>query len=338
MVRRAARIARLSRPERRAPDGDDAIEEMSGTSASIRRIFQAITKVAGTEVPILITGESGTGKEVTARAIHARSARRDGPFVPINCGAIPETLLEAELFGYERGAFTGAVQQKKGKVEYAQHGTLFLDEVGELPLTLQVKLLRFLQDRTFDRVGGRQPIEMNVRIMAATNVDLKKAIEQGTFREDLYYRLGVVNIHLPPLRDREEDVLLLAVEFLRQASQHHRKRVVGFSKEALHALKAYAWPGNVRELCNKIRRAVVMAEGVSLTPEDLDLPFDREAAVPPISLRQARRRMEADVIAQAFMLHRGNLRRAAAELGVSRPTLYRLLRQYGLAEKVRHAC
>ncbi|HZS10917.1 MAG TPA: sigma 54-interacting transcriptional regulator, partial [Nitrospirales bacterium] len=285
-----------------------------------------------------ITGESGTGKEVTARAIHARSLRRDGAFVTINCGAIPENLLEAELFGYERGAFTGAVQQKKGKVEYAQNGTLFLDEVGELPVSLQVKLLRFLQDRAFERVGGRLSIEMNVRIMAATNVDLKKAIEEGSFREDLYYRLGVVNIHLPPLRDREEDVLILAMDFLRQASQQHKKRVAGFTKEAVQALKDYAWPGNVRELYNKIRRAVVMAEGFNLTPEDLELPFDRAIVVPAISLRQARQRMEADVIAQAFMLHRGNLRRAAAELGVSRPTLYRLLRQHGLAEKVRHAC
>jgi two-component system NtrC family response regulator len=230
------------------------------------------------------------------------------------------------------------VQQKKGKFEYAQHGTLFLDEVGELPVALQVKLLRFLQDRKFERVGGRQPIEMDVRIMAATNVDLKRAIEQGTFREDLYYRLGVINIHLPPLRDREEDALILAMDFLRDACRQNRKRVIGFTKDAVAALKSYAWPGNVRELCNKIRRAVVMAEGRYLTPEDLDLPYDRDSTPPCISLRQARKRMEADVIAQAFMLHQGNLRRAAAELGISRPTLYRLLRQYGLAEKVRHAC
>jgi two-component system, NtrC family, response regulator len=258
--------------------------------------------------------------------------------VPINCGAIPENLLEAELFGYERGAFTGAVQQKKGKVEYAQNGTLFLDEVGELPFGLQVKLLRFLQDRTFERVGGRQSMEIDVRIMAATNVDLKKAIEEGSFREDLYYRLGVVNIHLPPLRDREEDVLILAMAFLRQATDQHRKRVTGFTKPAIHAMKTYPWPGNVRELYNKIRRAVVMAESTNLSPEDMDLPYDRETPPPPISLRAARQRIEADVIAQAFMLHRGNLRRAAIELGVSRPTLYRLLRQYGLSEKVRQAC
>lgn len=331
LAQRACWISSLER-DRAAlpPEPEEQSEEMIGTSESIARVFRAIRKVATTDVPVLITGESGTGKELTARAIHDRSLRKAGPFIPINCGAIPETLLESELFGYERGAFTGAVQQKKGKVEYAQGGTLFLDEVGETPLALQVKLLRFLQERTFERVGGRQPIEMNVRIMAATNVDLKKAIERGAFREDLYYRLSVVHIHLPPLRDRGEDVLLMAMAFMQQVSVQQRKRINGFTKEAIQAIQAYSWPGNVRELFNKIRRAVVMAEGTLITPEDLDLSCSRRRETLPTSLRAVRQRIEADLIAQAYTAHHGNISRVAGELGISRPTLYRLLRRYGL--------
>jgi two-component system NtrC family response regulator len=311
-------------------------EEIIGTSEAICRVFATIRKVATTDVPILITGESGTGKEVTARAIHERSLRKDGPFVPINCGAIPETLLESELFGHERGAFTGAVQQKKGKVEYAQGGTLFLDEIGELPSTLQVKILRFLQDRTFERVGGRQQLQVDLRIMAATNVDLKKAIERGTFREDLYYRLGVVHFEVPPLRERGEDALLIATVFLKRVSEHMGKPVRGFTKEAAQAIQAYAWPGNVRELSNKIRRAVVMAEGPSITAEDLDLPYATGSTAPqPIALRDARQRLEEELIAQSLTLHKGNISRVSEELRISRPTLYRLLRKYGLWGKFR---
>lgn len=335
VVRRAAWMAELERegqPVHSATVSEQTqIEEMVGTSQSIRRIFEAIRKVSTTDVPVLITGESGTGKELTARAIHDRSARKSGPFVPINCGAIPDNLLESELFGYERGAFTGAVQQKKGKVEAAEGGTLFLDEVGELPLALQVKLLRFLQDRTFERVGGRQAIEINVRIIAATNVNLKDAIERGLFREDLYYRLGVVHINMPPLRERGEDVLLLAMVFLREAASHQEKRIQGFTKEALDALQAFPWPGNVRELSNRIRRAVVMAEGSHITPADLDLqPEEQPVTESSISLKVNQQRIETDLIMKAFTLSHGNLSRAALELGISRSTLYRRLRQYGL--------
>lgn len=332
-IERVARIADLEQEARGAPvvGGPEEFSGMLGISASINRIFEAIRKVSTSDAPILITGESGTGKELTARAIHARGLRRQGPFIPINCGAIPESLLESELFGYERGAFTGAVGQKKGKVEYAQGGTLFLDEVGELPNALQVKLLRFLQDHTFERVGGHQAIEMNVRIIAATNVNLKEAIENGTFREDLYYRLGVVHINLPPLRERGADVSLIAMAFLRQAAAHYNKPLYGFTREALEAMQAYSWPGNVREVSNRIGRAVVMAEGTHITAADLDMP--RQAGPQEdssISLKVNQQRIETDLIMKAFTLSQGNLSRAAQELGISRSTLYRRLRQYGM--------
>lgn len=332
-IERVARLADLEQEARgtMVVRGPEEFSGMLGMSASINRIFDAIRKVSTSDVPILITGESGTGKELTARAIHARGLRRQGPFIPINCGAIPESLLESELFGYERGAFTGAVAQKKGKVEFAQGGTLFLDEVGELPNALQVKLLRFLQEHTFERVGGHQAIEMNVRIIAATNVNLKEAIEKGTFREDLYYRLGVVHINLPPLRERGEDVSLIAMAFLRQAAAHYHKPLYGFTREALEAMQAYSWPGNVRELSNRIGRAVVMAEGTHITAADIDLP--RQAAQQDdgsISLKVNQQRIETDLIMKAFTLSQGNLSRAAQELGISRSTLYRRLRQYGM--------
>jgi two-component system NtrC family response regulator len=314
-------------------DTEPGDEEMIGTSPAIRNIFGAIRKVATTDVPVLLVGESGTGKELTAKAIHERSARKDGPFVPINCGAIPETLLEAELFGYEKGAFTGAVHARKGKLEYAQRGTLFLDEVGEMSLALQVKLLRFLQDRTIERVGGRQPIEVDARIVAATNVDLRRAIDTANFREDLFYRLSVVTITLPPLRDRGEDAVLIAQIFFKRLCEQMRKRLRGFTKEAIRSIETYPWPGNVRELSNKIRRAVAMTEGPSITPEDLDLPWDTAQAARAVSLREARDRLEAEMIAQSLARHDGNLSRVAEELKISRPTLYALLRKYRIRDR-----
>ncbi len=337
VMRRAFWIAELEHERRALAAGTEAEEEeMIGTSEGIRRVFEAIRKVATTDVPVLVIGESGTGKELTAKAIHERSLRKAGPFVTINCGAIPETLLESELFGHERGAFTGAIQQKKGKVEYAQGGTLFLDEVGELPLALQVKVLRFLDDQTLERVGGRQQIQVDARIIAATNMDLKEAIAHGRFREDLYYRLGVVAIHIPPLRERGEDILLMAQLFLKWVSEQMRKPVLGFTKEAIQAIQAYPWPGNVRELSNKIRRAVVMAEGPYIAPEDLDLPgTEEDQTQTPFSLRDARGRIEADLIAQALTFHHGNLSRVAEEVGISRTTLYGLLKKYGIRPRRR---
>lgn len=313
----------------------DTVDEMVGTSPAIRTVLDVVRKVANTEMPVLITGETGTGKELTAQAIHARSFRKHGPFVPINCGAIPETLLESELFGHERGAFTGAVQQKKGKLEAAAGGTLFLDELGDLLPALQVKLLRFLQEGTFERVGGHETLHVDARVIAATNVDLKAAIDKNLFREDLYYRLGVLHIHLPPLRDREEDTILMAMVFLKQAAGTYRKPICGYTLQAVDALRAYSWPGNVRELSNRVRRAVVMAEGMEITPHDLDLAVEELPAVDSLdSLRAAHRRIEMELLVKAISLHRGNMTRMARDLEVSRSTLYRKLRAYGLEKFV----
>ena len=311
------------------------IDEMVGASSAIRAVFDLMRKMANTEMPVLITGETGTGKELTAQAIHERSLRKLGPFVPINCGAIPETLLESELFGHERGAFTGAVQQKKGKLEAAAGGTLFLDEVGDLLPALQVKLLRFLQEGTFERVGGQETLHVDARVLAATNVDLKTAIDKNLFREDLYYRLGVLHIHLPPLRDRGEDTLLMAMVFLKQAAATSRKTIRGYTPQAVDVLRAYSWPGNVRELSNRVRRAVVMEEGIEITPHDLDLAVEELPTADSLdSLRAAHRRIEMELLVKAISLHQGNLTRMARDLEVSRSTLYRKLRAYGLEKFV----
>src|SRR5438477_2367494 len=233
---------------------------MLGTSQQMQSVFSFIRKVAGTNVPVLLLGESGTGKEMAAAAIHRRSARKDGSFVAINCNAIPENLLESELFGHEKGAFTGAHIQRKGMMETASGGTLFLDEIGELPPAIQVKLLRFLQDQRFQRVGGRQEIQIDTRIVAATNADLKDVVAKGKFREDLYFRLAVVVIKLPPLRERGQDVELLAREFLQQFAVQCDKGNLAFAPDALNAIRRHTWPGNVRELQNRVKRATIMAE------------------------------------------------------------------------------
>jgi two-component system, NtrC family, response regulator len=312
---------------RQAEEQANHFEEILGKTEAIRDIFNIVERVAKTDATALVEGESGTGKELVARAIHQRSARRAGPFLPINCGAIPETLLEAELFGHERGAFTGAHMQRKGKFEMADHGTLFLDEIGELPLTLQVKLLRFLQERTVERIGGRQPITVDTRVIAATNRDLKTQLDRGLFREDLYYRLSVIRIQVPPLRERGEDIALLANAFLRRAAQTHRRRV-RFSGEALRALMAHRWPGNVRELDNRVSRAVIMARGHLIEPADLDLQAaDLE---PAGSLRQARERVEREALVDVLSRYRGNISKAARSLKVSRPTLHGLLDKHSI--------
>jgi two-component system NtrC family response regulator len=259
----------------------EVFENMVGTSPQMQQVFNALRKVAASEAPVLLLGESGTGKEMAALAIHCRSARKDQPFVVINCGAIPENLLESELFGHERGAFTGAHMQRKGRIEAAAGGTLFLDEIGELSPLLQVKLLRYLQEHTIERIGGRVPIHVDARIVAATHVDLKRAIDEGRFREDLYYRLAVVVIHLPALRERESDIRGLAEEFLRRAAAKAGKQGLTFSREALRVLHEHTWPGNIRELENRIRRAVIMVEGKYLTSEDLELGVSPAPPRPP---------------------------------------------------------
>ena len=307
----------------------DRIDDILGESPCMGKVFEAIRKVASADVPVLIRGESGTGKELVARAVHNLSQRRDGPFVAINCSAIPETLLESELFGHEKGSFSGAIQLRKGRTESAEGGTLFLDEIGEMPPSPQVKLLRFLQDGIIERVGGREQIKLNVRIVAATNRDLKEAIAQGSFRKDLYYRLNVVDLHLPPLRERGQDVLLLAWIFLKRISDRKHKKIQGFTPAAIGALQAHSWPGNVRELLNKIHRAVVLSEGAYLTPKDLDLPrAGNDQQEPVVSLRGKEQQQRVDMIVQALAQYDGNISQISKILQISRPTLYRYLRKF----------
>jgi two-component system NtrC family response regulator len=309
----------------------DSFEGMLGTSAPMQSVFDSIRKVATTNVPVLILGESGTGKEMVARAIHQRSSRRNGPFVAINCSAIPETLLESELFGHEKGAFTGAHVQRKGQIETASGGTLFLDEIGEIPLQLQVKLLRFLQEQRISRVGGRAEIQIDARIITATNSDLQKGMTAGTFREDLFYRLAVVQILMPPLRERENDIPLLAQAFLHRFAAQNSKEGLAFDKEALRAMNTHTWPGNVRELENSVRRAVIMAEGRRLTV--LDLGLTPAASGSTGTLKSAREAVEREVVQRALRKHAGKITAAAVELGISRPTLYELMEKLGIARE-----
>ena len=308
-------------------------EEMIGTCKAMRDVFCLIRKVAVTDVPVLITGASGTGKEMVARAIHQRSNWSQGPFVEVNCGAIPRELLESELFGHEKGAFTGAYRTLIGHVERAQNGTLFLDEVGELSVDLQVKLLRFLQEFTFHRVGGRQAIKVNVRIISATNTDLKELIAAGRFREDLYYRLDVVNIDLPPLKDREDDSLIMANVFLKRYTARLGKDIKGFTPASVAAIQSHSWPGNVRELINRVRRAVVMTEESRVTPEHLGLDQSRQGVEPVFngkSLKEARAEFEARLVGEALQHFRGNVNLASRALKVSRSTMYHFIQKYQL--------
>jgi two-component system NtrC family response regulator len=304
-------------------------EDMLGTSSQMQGVFAFIRKVATTHAPVLLLGESGTGKEMAALAIHRRSARKEGPFIPINCNAIPENLLESELFGHEKGAFTGAHIQRNGLIETAAGGTLFLDEIGELPPNIQVKLLRFLQEQRFQRVGGRKEIVSDARVIAATNSDLKDAITHGKFREDLYFRLAVVVIKLPPLRERGDDAVLLGREFLQKFAVEVGKANVTFAPSALRAVSSHAWPGNVRELQNRVKRAVIMADSKRITERDLELT-DPAESVPATTLKEARESVERELVQQALKRHLGRISSAAAELGVSRPTLYELMEKLGI--------
>ena len=334
IVRRAAHVARLEREHQDMQNrlGRDAFEDMLGASQAIEKVFEIIRRVATTETPVLLVGENGTGKELAARAIHSLSVRKDGPFVPIDCGAIPETLLESELFGHEKGAFTGAHIQRKGRVESAQGGTLFLDEVAELPPHLQVKLLRFLQEHALERIGGREEIFVDARVIAATNTNLEKALREGRLREDLYYRLAVVVVSMPPLRDREGDIALLAKAFLQRYALENKKKVKGFTKQAMRAMETHNWPGNVRELENRVKRAVIMTERVSINPADLELtsPYSKYEGK---GLKEARNDLETDLIQRALAKNRGNLTRAASDLGISRPSLYELIDKLQIRRK-----
>jgi len=331
LLRRAFHVTQLEKEfaEMQNILRDNSFEGMLGNSPRMRPVFESIRKVATADAPVLVLGESGTGKEMVARAIHQRSTRKDGPFVAINCGAIPETLLESELFGHEKGAFTGAHVQRKGKIEMANDGTLFLDEIGDIPQPLQVKLLRFLQEQTIERLGGRQEIHVNARVIAATNADLKTKMAGGTFREDLFYRLAVVQILLPPLRERESDIPLLAQFFLKRFSDENKKTDLAFDPSALRAMTKHSWPGNVRELENSVRRAVIMAEGRRVTAHDLELSSTNGAT----TLREARESVEREMVQQALKRHGGKIAPAAVELGLSRPTLYELMDKLGITRE-----
>ena len=298
-------------------------------SKNMLQVCRTVEKVAPTDATTLLIGESGTGKEIIARAIHELGPRKDKRFVAINCAAIPETLLESELFGYEKGAFTGANKQTIGKIETANGGTLFLDEIGDLPMALQAKLLRFLQERVIERVGGRQEIPVDVRVVSATHRDLAQMIKEGDFREDLYYRIAELTIELPPVREREGDAVLLARAFLDKYAPQTNNRVRGFTKEALLALEHHGWPGNVRELENKVKRAVIMADGTQITAEELQLEVP-EAAELPFNLREVREEAERQAVQRALSHANGNIAQAAELLGVSRPTLYDLMKKLGL--------
>ena len=331
ILKRAFHVARLEQECRKLQEqvAVENFEGMLGTSPQMQAVFTAIRKVATTNAPVLILGESGTGKERAALAIHRRSGRKEGPFVPINCGAIPETLLESELFGHEKGSFTGAHAQRKGRIESAGGGTLFLDEIGEIPPQIQVKLLRFLQEQQLERVGGRQTIQVDTRVIAATNADLMKSIEEQRFREDLYYRLAVVVIQLPALRDRDGDLLLLARDFLRRYAAENKRENLTLSPEAVKAMERHSWPGNIRELENRIKRGVIMAEGRRISAEDLELELGGHQQA-GTTLKEAREAAERELVKRVLGRHNGKISPTAAELGVSRPTLYELMDKLGI--------
>ncbi|MDT7041965.1 PEP-CTERM-box response regulator transcription factor [Candidatus Nitronereus thalassa] len=331
VLQRADYILRLERENRslRKQEDQTDFEAIIGTSTPMQKVFEVVRRVAKSDISVLVIGESGTGKELIARALHHQSDRARGPFIAINCGAIPENLLESELFGHEKGAFTGAHARRKGRIESADKGTLFLDEIGELPTALQVKLLRVLQERCIERVGGRESIEIDSRIVAATNIDLEKAMAQGQFREDLYYRLNTVTIPIPPLKDRGGDIILLAERFLQRIADGAGKKFAGFTKEAKISIERYHWPGNVRELENRIKRAVAMADGNRITPEDVQLDSPT-VGYSGYTLKNAREAVERELIQRTLEKTGGNITRAASELGVSRPTLHELITRYSL--------
>jgi two-component system NtrC family response regulator len=335
VLRRARHVHELERENRELQKSvsEDSFEGLVGFCRPMQDVFKAVRRVARSEAQVLITGESGTGKELVARAIHRLSDRAQGPFVAINCGAIPENLLESELFGHEKGAFTGAHARRQGRIELAHRGTLFLDEVGELPPALQVKLLRFLQEHRLERVGGRQEIQVDVRVIAATNADLGAAMKEDRFREDLYYRLAVVGISLPPLRERGDDITVLAKVLLDRFTRENGKTLAGFTADALDTMKAHPWPGNVRELENRIKRGVIMAEGRKLGAEDLELESRPKGSHRAVSLKEAREGLERDLIQRTLAKHGGNMTRTAADLQVSRPTLYELIEKLGLKKE-----
>ncbi|MCH8073278.1 MAG: PEP-CTERM-box response regulator transcription factor [Proteobacteria bacterium] len=333
LVERAFNMSELEGENRRLQSlaSDSPLDGIIAASEGMLSVCRMIEKIAPTNVTTLLLGESGTGKELLARALHRLSPRAEEKFVAINCAAIPENLLESELFGHEKGAFTGAVKQTPGKIELADGGTLFLDEIGDMPLALQAKMLRFLQERVIERVGGREEISVDVRIVCATNQNPIELIRQDLFREDLYYRVSEITIDIPPLRDREEGRLILARNILVKCAIQQGRSLIGLSDDANDAIEAYSWPGNVRELENKIKGAVIMADGKQITAADLGLDGVDSSEIVSLNLREVRQRAESKAIRTALMKNFGNISRAAEQLGVTRPTLYDLLNKYGLS-------
>jgi len=333
IVARAFHLHEIEEENRRLETGSAAtmLGSIITAAPEMQKVARTIERVASADVSVMLLGASGTGKELLARAVHEKSGRK-GEFVAINCAAIPENLLEAELFGYERGAFTGAVKSNIGKIELAQGGTLFLDEVGDIPLPLQVKLLRFLQERVIERIGGRSAIPVDTRIICATHQDLDAMTSDGRFREDLYYRLAEIVVKIPPLAERSGDAVLLARHFVNRFGRELNASVQSLSSDAVDAIDSYGWPGNVRELENRIKRAVIMADGKTVTSADLELPSAGPAHEEPlpINLRAAREVADRKVIRQAMSRTENNISGAAKLLGISRPTLYDLLKQYRL--------
>jgi putative PEP-CTERM system response regulator len=309
------------------------LKNIIGKSPAMKKIFDVINQVAPTKASVLITGESGVGKEIVADAIHRLSNRKDKPFIKVHCAALSESLLESELFGHERGAFTGALNRKRGRFELAHNGTIFLDEIGEIDQSIQIKILRVLQEKEFERVGGEQTISVDVRIISATNRDLQAAITEGSFREDLFYRLNVVNIHIPPLRERKEDIPLFLAAFIKEFAQENGKPVEGIDSKARAMLYAYSWPGNVRELRNCIESAVVMSKGTIITPDDLPPSVKTETGENDIRIPLGSTLSEAEreIIQHTLSSNRGNKSKTAEILGIGRKTLHRKLKEYGIA-------
>ena len=333
LINRALNLAKLEDENRILAKTRPAMGRIIGNSDAIQTVMRKAEKIAGTDISTLLLGESGTGKEVFARTIHEHSPRKDQPFVAINCASIPENLLESELFGYEKGAFTGANKTTVGKIETAQGGTLFLDEIGDMPIGLQAKMLRFLQERVIERVGGRNEIPVDIRVICATHRDIQTMVGEETFREDLFYRIGEIPINIPPLREREQDIVLLARTFLNQYREEFNAKAKSFSDGAIRAMLAHRWPGNIRELQNKLKSAVIMAEGTVIQADDLGLlepSEDFESEI--LNLREVREQAESKAIRKAYQRADKNMSKTAELLGVTRPTLYSLIGKYHLED------
>ncbi len=331
IIDRAFHLDELENENKRlANKTEEPLQGMIAVSKPMLDLARMVEKIAPADVTTLLLGDSGTGKELLAKALHNLSPRKNKPFIAVNSAAIPENLLESELFGYEKGAFTGAAKQTRGKIEYADKGTFFLDEIGDLPMALQAKLLRFLQERTIERIGGRTEIPVDIRIVCATHRNLQELIAEGTFREDLYYRLSEMTIKIPPLRDREGDAIVIATAFAKRFSEQQHKNIKGFTKDAAQEIEAYHWPGNIRELENKVKRAVIMADNSYITSEDLEFTHKQDDALFPLNLKEVREIAETTAIKRAISYSNNNISQAAKLLGVTRPTLYTLFNKYGI--------